>query len=74
MNQIKILGSGIAKANQKITNFDLEKRVDTSDEWIVQRTGISSRYVSVGENTSDLAVRAALQAIDNAQIQKRILM
>ena len=70
MNQIKILGSGIAKANQKITNFDLEKRVDTSDEWIVQRTGISSRYVSVGENTSDLAVRAALQAIDNAQIQK----
>lgn len=70
MNGIKILGSGLAKARQKVTNFDLEKRVETSDEWIVQRTGISSRYISDTENTSDLAVRASLNAIKNAGLQK----
>lgn len=70
MNKVKILGTGYAKAQKKITNFDLEKKVNTSDEWISQRTGISSRYVSETENTSDLGVRAALQAISNAHIQK----
>lgn len=70
MNSIKILGTGYAKAQKKISNFDLEKRVNTSDEWIKQRTGISSRYVSETENTSDLGVRAAIQAIENAHIQK----
>lgn len=69
-NNIKILGCGMAKAQQKITNFDLEKRVETSDEWIVQRTGISSRYITIDENTSDLALRAAKQAIENAKIDK----
>ncbi|WP_028044066.1 beta-ketoacyl-ACP synthase III [Candidatus Stoquefichus massiliensis] len=70
-NQVKILGCGLAKAQQKITNFDLEKRVETSDEWIVQRTGISSRYITIDENTSDLAVRASLQAIESAHIQNK---
>lgn len=70
MNRIKILGSGLAKGSQKITNSDLEKRVDTSDEWIVQRTGISSRYVSENENTSDLAVRASINAIAQTGLQK----
>ena len=55
MSSIKILGTGFVRAQKKISNQDLEKRVDTSDEWIVQRTGISSRYVSETENTSDLA-------------------
>ena len=70
MNRIKILGSGLARGSQKVTNFDLEKRVETNDEWIVQRTGITSRYISETENTSDLAVRASLHAIENAGLQK----
>ena len=70
MNQVNIIGCGIAKAKKKITNLDLEKRVDTSDEWIVQRTGIKSRYISEEENTSDLAYRAALSAIEDAKIEK----
>jgi 3-oxoacyl-[acyl-carrier-protein] synthase-3 len=69
-NTVKILGCGLAKAQQKITNYDLEKRVETSHEWIVQRTGITSRYVTIDENTSDLALRAAVQAIENAKIEK----
>ncbi len=70
MSSIEILGTGFVKAQKKVTNFDLEKRVETSDEWIVQRTGISSRYVSETENTSDLAYKASLQAIEDAHIQK----
>lgn len=70
MNKINILGSGYAKAKTRIYNQDLEKIVDTSDEWIVQRTGISSRYVSYQENTSDLAYQASLEAIKHAGIDK----
>ena len=70
MSSIEILGTGFVRAQKKISNQDLEKRVDTSDEWIVQRTGISSRYVSETENTSDLACQASLQAIEDAKIQK----
>lgn len=70
MNSIEILGTGFVRAQKKISNLDLEKRVDTSDEWIVQRTGISSRYVSETENTSDLAYQASLQAIEDANIQR----
>ena len=70
MNKVNIIGCGMAKAKKKITNVDLENRVDTSDEWIVQRTGIKSRYVSETENTSDLAYRAAMSAIEDAGINK----
>lgn len=70
MSSIEILGTGFVRAQKKISNQDLEKRVDTSDEWIVQRTGISSRYVSETENTSDLACQASLQAIEDAKIKK----
>ena len=50
-----------------LTNADLEKMVETSDEWIVQRTGIRSRHiVEPGVATSDLATRAALTAIERA--------
>jgi 3-oxoacyl-[acyl-carrier-protein] synthase-3 len=54
-----------------VTNFDLEKLMDTSDEWIRQRTGIVERHhVAPGVSTSDLAVEAALRAIRNAGIEK----
>lgn len=69
MNNIKILGSGYAKPLKTITNYDLEKRVDTSHEWIVQRTGITQRYISENENTSDLGYRAALAAIKDAEME-----
>jgi 3-oxoacyl-[acyl-carrier-protein] synthase-3 len=54
-----------------VTNFDLEKLMDTSDEWIRQRTGIAERrHVVPGVSTSDLATEAALRAIRNAGIDK----
>ncbi len=68
MNQIKILGSGLAKAAHCIDNDALSKVVDTSDEWIRTRTGIQTRYVSSEENTSDLGYRAACEAIEKANI------
>jgi 3-oxoacyl-[acyl-carrier-protein] synthase-3 len=52
-----------------LTNADLEKMVDTSDEWILKRTGIRERHiVDPGVATSDLARRAALDAIENAHL------
>ncbi len=50
-----------------MTNDDLAKKVDTSDEWIVQRTGIRQRHIAAeGENTSDLATAAGRKALENA--------
>jgi 3-oxoacyl-[acyl-carrier-protein] synthase-3 len=50
-----------------MTNDDLTKIVDTSDEWIVQRTGIRQRHIAAeGENTSDLAAAAGRKALENA--------
>jgi len=49
-----------------VTNHDLEKITDTSHDWIVQRTGISQRYIAAeGQTTSDLAYEAALKALEN---------
>jgi 3-oxoacyl-[acyl-carrier-protein] synthase III len=60
---IKIVGTGVCLPNQVVTNFDLARRVDTSDEWIVDRTGIRERRIAEPDvATSDLcadAVRAA---------------
>ena len=64
-----ITGTGSYLPEQVITNFDLEKLVDTSDEWIRQRTGIRERRMAEDdEATSDLCVRAARWAIKNANI------
>lgn len=61
-----------AYAPKKIlTNYDLEKIVDTNDEWIVKRTGIKERRIAAdNEASSDLGVQAALQAIERAGIKK----
>lgn len=54
-----------------LTNADLEKMVDTDDEWIKKRTGIEERRIaSSEEDTSDLGVKAALLAIERAGIDK----
>ena len=74
MNQIrqtKILGVGGYVPENKITNFDLEKMMDTTNDWIVQRTGIETRYWANDEtSTSDLALEASLEAIKNSSIKK----
>ena len=64
---IRSLGVGIPE--KILTNKDLEKMVNTSHEWIVERTGISSRRVlKEGETNSDLGERAAKQALDRANV------
>jgi 3-oxoacyl-[acyl-carrier-protein] synthase-3 len=66
----KITGIGKFAPDKVLTNFDLEKMVDTSNEWIVQRTGIKERKVADAESaTSDLACRAALKAMERAGIE-----
>lgn len=66
MKKAKISGVGCFYPDNIVTNDDLAKIVDTSDEWIHKRTGIRKRRLSAGENTSDLAVMAARNAIENA--------
>ncbi len=70
MSYTKVLGTGSYVPKDFLTNQDLEKIVDTSDEWITSRTGIKKRHIALEENTSDLAFQAALKAIENAQISK----
>lgn len=67
MIRSKIVGIGSYLPPRVLTNSDLEKMVDTSDAWIIERTGIKSRHiVAQNEYTSDLAVKAALNALENA--------
>jgi len=71
MNKSIISGTGRYIPPKIITNFDLEKKMNTSDEWIQQRSGIKERhYAEPGIGSSDLAYEAALKAIDDAQIDK----
>jgi 3-oxoacyl-[acyl-carrier-protein] synthase-3 len=66
----RIAGTGSYLPEKIVTNSDLEKFVDTSDEWIRTRTGISQRHVAVdGETTTDLAEHASRRAIEAAGIQ-----
>jgi 3-oxoacyl-[acyl-carrier-protein] synthase III len=66
MKEVKIVSIGSYVPQNIMTNDDLSKLVDTSDEWITKVTGIKERRISVGENTSDLGVKAALKALDKA--------
>lgn len=62
----RIIATGAYAPGQVITNDDIAKVVDTSDEWITQRTGIKERRISTGENTSVLAVNTARQLLERA--------
>ena len=64
----KIIGTGIALPEKVLTNFDLEKMVDTSDEWITTRTGIKERRIAENETVTELATKAAQQALQNAGV------
>jgi len=65
----RIAGTGSYLPEKVLTNADLAKFVDTSDEWIVARTGIRERHVAAeGETTSDLAYHAAMRAMEAAGV------
>jgi 3-oxoacyl-[acyl-carrier-protein] synthase-3 len=69
MRRSVVLGVGSALPKRRVTNAELAKSVDTSDEWIVERTGIRSRYVAgEGETTASLAAQAAQRALEHASV------
>ena len=66
MRTIRITGTGSALPGRIVTNKELEQMVETSDEWIRERTGIAERHVSVGETVVTLASEAAHKALEQA--------
>ncbi len=66
-----VIGTGSYVPDNRMTNEDLSKIVETTDEWITTRTGIKERRISTGENTSDLAYKAAAKAIEKAGIDAK---
>lgn len=63
---IRIIGTGSALPEKCVTNDDLAKLMETSDEWIRERTGIGSRYLSTGETAASLAAKACERALEDA--------
>ena len=69
MTNSRIAGTGSYLPERILTNADLERMVDTTDEWVVARTGIRERHIAAeNEYTSDLAAKASLRAIEAAGI------
>ena len=74
MRRSRIAGTGSYVPEKVLTNKDLERMVETNDEWIVSRTGIKERRVtSNGESSSTLATNAARRALDMAGIHPKEL-
>jgi 3-oxoacyl-[acyl-carrier-protein] synthase-3 len=70
MLRARITGTGSALPDKVLTNADLERMVDTSDDWITSRTGIKQRRIAVeGECTSTFAIKASRRALDMAGIR-----
>ena len=66
----KIIGTGGYLPKKIVTNKDLESTVDTTDQWIVERTGIKQRHIAEeNETTSSMAVQASIDALNSANIQ-----
>ncbi|ALV23862.1 beta-ketoacyl-[acp] synthase III (KASIII) [Campylobacter iguaniorum] len=70
MKKASLISVGAYTPKHILTNFDLEKMVDTSNEWIVKRTGINTRCIAKDEVTSDLATKAALVALQRSGLDK----
>ena len=69
-----VLGCGSYLPERILTNAELASRIDTSDEWIVQRTGIRERHVAAeGEFTSHLAIKAARAALHHARLDAQAI-
>ncbi|GAE09909.1 unspecified monosaccharide ABC transport system, permease component Ia [Paenibacillus sp. JCM 10914] len=74
LRPVGIIGTGKYVPEKILTNHDLEQMVETSDEWIVSRTGIRQRHIAApDEATSDLAYHAAVNALKSAGMHARIL-
>ncbi|MBA3061118.1 MAG: 3-oxoacyl-ACP synthase, partial [Nitrospirae bacterium] len=72
MLRAKIIATGSYVPERVLTNFDLEKMVDTSDEWIMERSGIRERRIaSEKESASDLAYEAAKAAFKRTDIKPK---
>ncbi len=70
MRHVHITGVGGYLPERILTNAELESIVDTTDEWIVERTGIRERHIiDENQHTSDIAVKAAMQALDGAGVK-----
>ncbi len=69
MSNVKVAGIGAYLPSLIVTNDKISEFVETNDEWIVRRTGISERRISEGEDTSELAIKAAKIALDRAEIR-----
>ena len=70
MKKVGIIGVGEYIPKKVLTNADLEKMIDTSDEWITTRTGIKKRHIAAkNEATSDLAIKAAKHALEDAKLK-----
>ena len=67
-NFARIIGTGSYLPPKIVTNFDLEKTLDTSDEWIFARTGIKERRIVTNESACDLALEASKNALSMAEI------
>lgn len=67
---IQIISAGSALPKLAVTNDDLSKFLDTSDEWISTRTGIKQRYIATKETTTDLGAKAARIALENSGLSK----
>lgn len=65
----RIIGTGSYLPLRKVNNRELEKWVDTTDEWIRERTGIEERHLAVEETTTSMAVSAARAAMENAGVR-----
>ncbi|MDR9854497.1 beta-ketoacyl-ACP synthase III [Paenibacillus sp. VCA1] len=67
LRPVGIIGTGMYVPEKVLTNADLEKMVDTNDEWIVSRTGIRERHIAADDQaTSDLCYEAAVKALESA--------
>lgn len=64
----RIIGTGSALPEKVVTNQDLEKLMDTTDEWIRSRTGIEKRHIAVAETTTSMAVEASRRAMEKAGV------
>lgn len=70
MLKAKIIATGSYLPEKRLTNFDLEKMIDTSDDWITERTGIKERRIAEdGQSTSDLAYEASKNALRQAGLE-----
>ena len=74
MKRLKIEALAKSVPEMRVSNDDLAKFIETSDEWISQRTGIKTRRISLGDNTSDLCAKAAKELLSKTSMRLELLL